>query len=199
MGKQVIISISREYGSGGHVIAEKIAKEMGLPIYDRNMLDEIAEEKGVKAEHLKKFDEKPRIVAASRSVRGYSNSMQENVAEMQFEYLKKKADSGESFVVVGRCSETVLEDSENLISIFVLANRSDKVERIRDRYQLSVEDALAKMNRHDRNRKLYHNSYSLYRWGDSRGYDLCVNSSKLGIDGTKEMLKDYIEKRMKQM
>lgn len=199
MGKQVIISISREYGSGGHVIAEKIAKEMGLPIYDRNMLDEIAEEKGVKAEHLKKFDEKPRIVAASRSVRGYSNSMQENVAEMQFEYLKKKADSGESFVVVGRCSETVLEDSENLISIFVLANRSDKVERIRDRYQLSVEDALAKMNRHDRNRKLYHNSYSLYRWGDSRGYDLCVNSSKLGIDGTKEMLKDYIEKRMKQL
>lgn len=198
MGKQVIISISREFGSAGHVIAEKIAKEMELPIYNRNMLDEIAKEKGVKAEHLKKFDEKPRVLAISRSVRGYSNSLHENIAEMQFEYLKKKADSGESFVVVGRCSETVLRDNKNLISIFVLADRSEKVERIQDRYQLSVGDALSKMNRHDRNRKFYHNSYSPYRWGDSRGYDLCVNASKLGIDGTTEMLMDYIKKRMEQ-
>lgn len=196
MEKQVIISINREFGSGGHAIAEQIAKDLNLPIYDRNMLDEIAKEKGIKAEHYEGFDEKPKIPLFSRSVRGHSNSVEEHLAEMQFEYLKKKADSGESFVVVGRCSETVLADNENLISIFVLADRSNKVARVSEKYQLSTGDAVSKMNRHDRNRKYYHNSYSPYRWGDSRGYDLCINSSRLGLEGTVKMIEHYIECRI---
>lgn len=195
MEKQVIISINREFGSGGHAIAEQIAKDLNLPIYDRNMLDEIAKEKGIKAEHYEGFDEKPKIPLISRSVRGHSNSVEEHLAEMQFEYLKKKADSGESFVVVGRCSETVLADNENLISIFVLADRSNKVARVSEKYQLSTGDAVSKMNRHDRNRKYYHNSHSPYRWGDSRGYDLCINSSRLGLEGTVKMIEHYIECR----
>lgn len=196
MDKQVIISINREYGSGGHVIAEQIAKDMDLPIYDHNMLDKIAEEKGVKVEHFHGFDEKPRIPLISRSVRGHSNSMEEHLAELQFEYLRNKADSGESFVVVGRCSETVLKDHGNPISVFVLADRNDKVDRVSKKYNLSVGDAVSKMNRHDRYRKHYHNSYSPYRWGDSRGYDLCINSSRLGFDGTVKMIEHYIESRI---
>lgn len=195
MEDQIIISINREFGSGGHAIAEQIAKDLNLPIYDRNMLDEIAKENGIEAEHFEGFDEKPRIPLFSRSVRGHSNSVEEHLAQLQFEYLKKKADSGESFVVVGRCSETVLRDNENLISIFVLADRSDKVARVSEKYELSVGDAVSKMNRHDRNRKHYHNSYSPYRWGDSRGYDLCINCSRLGLEGTVKMIEHYIESR----
>lgn len=195
MEDQIIISINREFGSGGHAIAEQIAKDLNLPIYDRNMLDEIAKENGIEAEHFEGFDEKPRIPLFSRSVRGHSNSVEEHLAQLQFEYLKKKADSGESFVVVGRCSETVLRENENLISVFVLADRSDKVARVSEKYELSVGDAVSKMNRHDRNRKYYHNSYSPYRWGDSRGYDLCINSSRLGLEGTVKMIEHYIESR----
>lgn len=195
MEDQLIISINREFGSGGHAIAEQIAKDLDLPVYDRNMLDHIAEEKGIKAEHYEGFDEKPRIPLISRTVRGHSNSVEEHLAELQFEYLKKKADSGESFVVVGRCSETVLQDNENLISIFVLADRNCKVERVCEKYHLSVGEAVSKMNRHDRHRKYYHNSYSPYRWGDSRGYDLCINSSRLGLEGTVAMLEHYIRTR----
>lgn len=196
MDKQIIVSISREFGSGGHAIADQIAKEMDLPLYDRVILEDIASEKGLDKEYLQKFDERPKIPVLSRTVRGHSNSMEENLAEMQFEYLKKKADSGESFVVVGRCAETILKDKEGLIPIFILGDRCDKVSRVEQRYQLSEKEAVAKINRHDRKRKYYHNRYSQYRWGDSRSYDLCVNSSRLGIRGTAGMLMSYIKTRI---
>lgn len=196
MDKQIIISISREFGSGGHAIADQIAKEMELPLYDRSILDHIADEKGIDKEYLEKFDESPKIPLVSRRVRGHSNSMEENLAEMQFEYLKKKADEGESFVVVGRCAETILKDQQGLVSIFILGDRLDKISRTEQTYQLSEKEAVAKINRHDRKRKYYHNRYSQYRWGDSRSYDLCVNSSRLGIRGTAKMLMSYINTRM---
>ncbi|MCM1246517.1 MAG: cytidylate kinase-like family protein [Roseburia sp.] len=196
MDKQIIISISREFGSGGHAIADQIAKEMELPLYDRSILEDIANEKGIDKEYLEKFDERPKVPLVSRRVRGHSNSMEENLAEMQFEYLKKKAENGESFVVVGRCAETILKDQKGLISIFVLADRLDKISRVEQQYQLSEKEAVAKINRHDRKRKYYHNRYSQYRWGDSRSYDLCVNSSRLGIRGTAKMLRDYLDTRI---
>lgn len=196
MDKQIIISISREFGSGGHAIADQIAKEIGLPLYDRSILEDIANEKGIDKEYLEKFDERPKVPLVSRRVRGHSNSMEENLAEMQFEYLKKKADNGESFVVIGRCAETILKDQKGLISIFILGDRRDKISRVEQTYQLSEKEAVAKINRHDRKRKYYHNRYSQYRWGDSRSYDLCVNSSSLGIRGTAKMLMSYINTRL---
>lgn len=196
MAKQTIISISREFGSGGHVIAEKIAQDFGLPLYDRKMLEEIAAEKNMRVEHLEKYDEKPRNIFLSRRVHGYSNSMEENVAEMQFEYIKNKADSGESFVIVGRCAETVLHGRDEMISIFILGDRDKKVERVKDKYKLDKSEAVSKINRHDKKRKQYHNTYSKYKWGDSRSYDICVNSSRLGVEQTAKSLEDYIRYRM---
>ena len=99
---QTIICIGREYGSGGHAIAEELAKRLGLKLYDHNILDEVALEKGVDPETLRKYDEKPHKLFLSRSVKGYHNSAEVNVAYMQFDYLKKKAAEGESFVVVAR-------------------------------------------------------------------------------------------------
>ncbi|MEE1248430.1 MAG: cytidylate kinase-like family protein [Lachnospiraceae bacterium] len=196
MEKQVIVAISREFGSGGHAIAEQIAKDMGIKLYDRNILEEIAEEKSTKAEVLEQYDEKPRNYILTRRVRGYSNSMAENLAEMQFEYIKKKAESGESFVIVGRCAETVLHGTEGLITIFILGDRSAKIKRIEEKYKLSEAEAIAKMNRHDKHRKMYHNKYSKYKWGDSRNYDVCLNSSRLGVEGTVKALEEYINDRI---
>ena len=104
MEKQLIISIGREFGSGGHEIAEILAKHYGLNLYDKNLLQEIANEKSVEVKNLEKYDEVPRNLFMTRTVKGYSNSAEENLANMQFDYLRKKAESGESFVVVGRCS-----------------------------------------------------------------------------------------------
>ena len=196
MDKQVIIAISREYGSAGHEIAEKVARDLGLKLYDRNMLDDISKDKDIHVEYLEKYDEKPKKLFSSRRVGAYTNSIEEIIAEMQFDYLREKADTGESFVIVGRCAETVLKDRKGLISVFILGNYEVKLKRIMDKYHLSETDAAAKIKRHDKHRKQYHNHYSDGKWGDSRLYDLCINSSHLGIDKPAVIIKDYIKEIM---
>lgn len=194
--KQVIISISREFGSAGHEIAERLSKIFDLPFYDRNLLDEIAGEKKVDVKNLQRYDEAPKNSFFTRTVRGHSSSPEVNIAEMQFDWIKKKAQTGESFVIVGRCSETVLKGYEGLITIFILGNMEAKIDRIMERYDLNRKDAIAKINRHDKNRQAYHNHHSDMKWGDSRNYDLCINSSILGEEQTISILEDYIRKRM---
>ena len=192
--KQIIISVSREFGSGGHEIAKHIAEYMGLEFVDRSIIEMIAKEKLVDANNLHPYDEAPRFVPR-RTVRGHSSSPEETIAQMQFEFLRKKAQKGDSFVVVGRCSETVLKEFEGLTSIFILGDYEKKLQRTMEVYELTEKDAKAKMVRHDRNRKAYHNRHSEGKWGDSRMYDLCINSSTLGMDKTVEVLEQYLQKR----
>ncbi|MCI9612750.1 MAG: cytidylate kinase-like family protein [Eubacterium sp.] len=196
---QTIISVSREFGSAGHVIAERIAKDHGLNFYDRHILDEIATENNIKVEVLEKYDEKPRNAFLSRRVGAFSNSMEEILAEMQFDYIRKKAESGESFVIVGRCAETVLTGHSGLISIFIVGDELAKIKRIMEVYKISESDAIAKIRRHDKKRKQYHNRHSSFRWGDSRYYDMCINSSRLGLEHTGAALEYYITERISQM
>lgn len=195
MEKQFIVSISREFGSGGHEIAKRVAETLGVPLYDRNLLDHVAEARKIRTEKLKPYEEMPCNVIFSRRVRGFSNSIAETVAEMEFDFLRQKADSGESFVVVGRCSEVVLAGHEGLITAFILGDAEHKAERVQKVYHLSRQEALSKMARHDRARKAFHNPYSKYHWGDARNYDLCINSSRLGIEGTAQYLERYIQER----
>ncbi len=196
---QTIISVSREFGSGGHVMAEKIAKDHNLKFYDRHILDEIANENNMSVEVLEKYDEKPRNAFLTRRVGAFSNSMEEILAELQFDFIRKKAESGESFVIVGRCAETVLSGHKGLISIFVVGDEQTKISRIKDVYHLGESEAIAKIRRHDKKRKQYHNRHSSFRWGDSRYYDVCINSSKLGLERTGAALENYITERMNQM
>lgn len=199
MGNQVIVSISREYGSGGHEIAKKIADDLGLKFYDKGMLDEIASHMNVKVEVLEEYDEKPRNRIFTRRVGNHTNSMEEILAEIQFDFIKNKADKGESFVIVGRCSETVLENYDSLISIFIGGDKKCRIKRIMDMFNLSEADAKAKIAKKDMLRKKYHNRHSDYKWGDSRHYDICINSSPLGVDGTVRVLENYIRERMDQI
>lgn len=193
MAKQLIISISREFGSGGRDIAKKVAEDMGLELYDRNMLEDIAEKMNIEPEVLEDIDEKPRNKLLSRRVNGHSNSMEENLAQMQFEYLRRKADQGESFVVVGRCSETILKDREGLVSIFIVGDKETKINHTMEKFGISREEAATKSERHDRSRRRYHNHYSDFKWGDSRNYDMCINSSRLGMEGTAGIIETFIK------
>ena len=195
---QLIISVGREYGSGGHVIAEELAKRFGIPFYDYHLIGEIAAGKNVDVKTLERFDELPKIPFFSRTVNGFSNSPQENLANMQFEYLKKKASEGESFVIVGRCSEHILKEYKGLVSIFVLGDMEEKVKRIMEREQVDRIQAEESIAHHDRKRKTYHNHFCRGKWGDSRNYDLSINSSKLGIETTIDILEDYIRKRIEK-
>ncbi len=194
--KQVMISISREFGTGGHLIAERIAKDLGISYYDRALLDQIAEEKGIDVKNLEKYDERPKLPIISRRVNGYSNSMEDALVHMQSEFLQKKADAGESFVVVGRCAETALKGREGLITVFILGDKKVRLETVKRRFGLSNREAVKKMKRHDLKRRAYHNRHSERKWGDSRGYDLCINDSRLGINKTVKMIEMYVKERM---
>ena len=195
MGEQLIISISREYGSGGHEIARELADRLGIAFYDRSMLDEIAASMNADIAELQKYDEKPANRLLSRRVGNHTNSYEEIIAQVQFDYIRKKAESGESFVVVGRCSETVLKDYDCLISVFVIGDKEHKIQRVMEHFDLSESEAYSKMRRHDRLRKQYHNRYSDAKWGDATFYDMCINSSPLGIEKTANVLENYVKER----
>lgn len=200
MEQQIIISIGREFGSAGHEIAQKLAEKYNLPIYDHNLLREMAESRQMDEERMKaleEFDEKKKNRLLSRTVRGFSNSPAHNVAYLEFDFIEKKAKSGESFVVVGRCSETILKSYKGLISIFVLGDMDKKIERVMKLYNLSEGRAEAFINDKDRRRKEYHNSYCKGKWGDSRNYDLCINSSRLGVEESIRILSEYIDSRVR--
>ena len=195
MNHQLIVTVSREFASGGREIAKMLAERLGLKYYDRNLLDAIAAEKLGDVEKLRKYDEVPRTFL-KRTVRGMTSSPEENVAQIQFDYITKLADSGKSFVIVGRCADEVLSEYPGLIKIFVLADEESKIDRICKSREVNRDEAAGIMRRHDRHRRLYHNYYCELKWGDSRGYDICVNSSRLGIEKTADFLEQYIRARM---
>lgn len=192
---QIIISVGREFGSGGRVIAEKLAERFDLPLYDRHLITEIAEKMGMTVEQVEKYNEAPKMKIISRRVNGYSNSIEDNIAEMQFDIIDDKAKSGESFVVVGRCSETKLRKYPALVSLFILGDMDQKIKRVMEVYELSEEDAKKFITKKDKKRKRYHNYHVGLHWGDSRLYDLSINSSRLGIEKTIDYLEQYIKAR----
>ena len=128
--RQVIIAVGREYGSGGHEIAKMIAERMNLPFYDRNLLSEVAREKGIDVSAIEKYDESPRRAFVSQTVRGYSNAPEDGLANMEFDYIRAMASRGDSVVIVGRCADAILAGNKGLITIFVTADDDRKIERI---------------------------------------------------------------------
>ena len=195
MEKQLIISIGREVGSGGREIAEILAKHYNIPLFDKNILEDIATKKNVDASDLKDVDKKFVFPLINRNVRGFSSSIQENVYLLQFEYMQEKAKAGESFIIVGRCGEDVLKEYDALVSIFVLGDKEVKKARIMEKYDKNEFMAERMMREKDTERKQYHNSFCESKWGDSRNYNISVNSSVLGIKETAELLIDFIDRK----
>lgn len=193
---QLIISVGREFGSGGRVIAEALAERFNIPIYDRHLITEIANKTGMTPEEIEKLNEAPNSRLISRRVRGFSNSIEDNIAEMQFDFIRKKAESGESFVVVGRCSESKLRDFSGLVSLFILGDMDAKIKRVMELYEMNEHDAKSFIEKKDKKRKRYHNYHIRMHWGDSRLYDLSINSSRLGIEKTIDVLESYIRQRI---
>ncbi|MDE5974501.1 MAG: cytidylate kinase-like family protein [Eubacterium sp.] len=196
MDKQMIISIGREYGANGHFIADKLAEKYNLPVYDSHMIEYIAKEKNLNLNDLKKYDEKMKNRLFSRTVDGHSSSPEDAIANMQFDFLREKAAAGESFVVVGRCANSVLRDNPNLISIFVTGDMEIKAKRISSLFGVTIKEAEAMIVKNNKKRKQYHNHYSKEKWGDSRYYELTINTSKIGIQKAFEIVDTYVQSRM---
>ena len=140
MKQQIIITLGREHGSGGHYITDIISKELGIKLYDKDSIEKEIASAGYSEEMIRKADEKPVNIFASRRIGKYSNSIEVNVAERTFAMLREKAAAGESFLIIGRCGEQVLKDNPNMISVFICGDPDFKRARVMETLGLDAEE-----------------------------------------------------------
>ena len=197
-----IITISREFGSGGREIGKKLAEDLGIDFYDKELLEIASKESGITQELFVKHDETYTnsflysLVMGNYPVTpdGRINPempLNQKIFLAQFDTIRSLADKGPG-VIVGRCADYVLRNHEHVINFFITGNMAHKRRRILERYDIEknkVEDFIRKT---DKRRANYYNYYTDMKWGEAKNYDLCVNSSKTGIDGAVELMKAYI-------
>lgn len=198
MKGQIIITMGREHGSGGHYIADMITRELGIKLYDKDSIEAEIISDGYSEELVRRMDEKPVNLLFSRRIGKYSNSLEVNVAEKTFDMIRSKAASGESFLIIGRCGSQILRDEPRCLRLFISAGQEAKLCRVMARKGLVTEKAIEEIREVDHSRKAYHNYYCDMKWGDSRGYDLVVRSDVLGLEETAKMLILYIRKFMER-
>ncbi len=197
MEKQMIISVGREYGSRGHIVAKRIAEKLNITLYDKNILKEIAQKNHADYSELEKFDEKPRNKLFSRRIGEFSSSMENEMANIQFEYLRAKAAKGESFVVVGRCADMALAGEKGLVTIFICADMEKRVARLMEDDKLSENEAKMTILRKDKKRKDYHDEYAEYEWGTADAYDLCLNIGDMDIEEAADFIISFANFKLK--
>ena len=197
-----IITIGREYGSGGRQIGQEVAKYFGIKCYDKELLEHAANDSGICKELFEHHDEKPTnsflysLVMDTYSF-GYSSSgfsdmpMNHKIFLAQFDAIKKLAGEGPC-VMVGRCADYALAENPNLVSVFVHAPLEIRIRRIAAKYDLTDSKAKDSILKTDKKRASYYNYYSNKKWGDAASYQLCIDSSACGIEGSVEAILNFV-------
>ena len=198
--KHNIITIGREFGSGGHEIGSRLAKRLGMKFYDKELISIAAEKMGCCEHFVESNNEKTpsifaRSVSFSRGATYAQLSPEDNIYVCQSIAIRELADEG-NCVIVGRCADYILRERDDVVNIFVHAPIDDRVSR---KMMLSeTEKSAAAIKKEiataDKKREKYYNFYTGNRWGDSRNYHICIDTSKVGIDGAVDIIVDYIEK-----
>ena len=200
-----IITIGRQYGSAGREIGNIVADRLGIKLYDKEMLARAAKESGICEEIFETHDERPTnsflysLVMDTYSM-GYSGNtytdmpINHKVFLAQFDAIKKIADEGPC-ILVGRCADYALENYDNMVSVFIHADMEARIRRIAGKYDLTDSKAKDRITKTDKKRASYYNYYTNKKWGDAASYELCLDSSKLGVEGTADALIRYINFR----
>ena len=207
MAGNTVITIGRQYGSGGREIGMRLAEELGIKCYDKELLNQAAKDSGICEELFEHHDEKPTnsflysLVMDTYSF-GYSSAafadmpINHKVFLAQFDTIKKIAQE-ESCVMVGRCADYALAEYPGAISVFIHADMDKRIHRLSKIYDLSASAAKDQIVKSDKKRASYYNYYTSKKWGDASSYNLCLDSGILGVEGCVEMIKTAIELRKK--
>ena len=180
-----IITISREFGSGGRFIGEKVAKKLGITYYDKNIISEIAEKSGLSPEYIQESAElspKKGLFAyafAGRDITG--KSVEDMVYEAQRKVILELAEK-ESCVIIGRNADFILKDRNDVLNVFIHGDMPEKIQRIMDLHNVEEKEAVKMMADTDKRRMTNYNFYTEQKWGYAGNYTLCLNSSQLGYD-----------------
>lgn len=198
MEKKIIINIGRQFGGGGLGVADELGKRLGIPVYDKELITKAAQDSGFSAEFFEQTDEKKSFFSLSTFFGG-GYGMTENyindrgLFKMQSDTIERIAEQG-SAIIVGRCADYILRDNEYTLNIFLTSPDEIRAKRIAERSNITIEAATRLIEEKDRKRAEYYNYYTFGNWGVASNYDLCIDSSILGIEGTAEFVIDFAKK-----
>ena len=198
MASNLIITIGRQYGSGGREIGRKLALRLGIPFYDRELISLAAKKTGFSEDLFEQLDKRATnsllyslTMFGSTGLNGMSLTDQLFLAQANI--IREIADSGPA-VLVGRCADHVLREYDNRFDFFITGSLDDRLQRIQthDDYELSGKSPRAALEKMDKQRSTYYNYYTGKVWGKSNHYDLCINAGRLGVDGAMEVILTYV-------
>ncbi len=189
-----VITISREFGSGGRTIGKMVAEKLGYAFYDRELVDEVAKRSGFSPEFIEESGEyasaKSSLLFALVTANQYNASgisMQDKLYLEQTKIIQELADQGRC-VIVGRCADFVLREREDCLHVFICADAASRAKRIVERYGHKEKSAEKRLNEKDQKRKVYYKNYTGRTWGQAQNYALCLNSGVLGLEACAELI-----------
>ena len=202
----MVITIGRQYGSGGREVGRRLASRLEIPYYDKEILSEASKDSGIREELFEDHDEKPTrsfLYSLVTGVQTHGNPstmymdmpLNHRIFLAQFDTIRRLAGNGPC-VVVGRCADYVLRDEKNVVNVFLKADMEHRIQRAIER---GAEPSRAQdiVKRRDKERASYYNYYATTTWGDVNNYDLCLDTGKVGYDGAVDMIIAYIALREK--
>ena len=203
MSCKKIITITRQYGSGGHDIGKLLAQKLDIPFYDKELISLAAKESGVSPEVFAQADEKRSnslLYSLSTGLYTYGNGystmgdlpMNDRLYILQHKIIKEKAEK-ETFVVVGRCADYILKEYDNVVKVFVYADIDARTRRAVERQDIEPSRARQAVAKADKNRANYYSFYSGQKWGAPENYDLCINSMRLSAEQAADIVIEYIK------
>ncbi|MCR5196630.1 MAG: cytidylate kinase-like family protein [Pseudobutyrivibrio sp.] len=199
--KKLVIAIARSYGSGGLTLAKKLGKELGLPVYDREILRMASDQSGINEELFGQVDEHVRkiILSAKGKYKGLpltpeyaAFTSDDNLFELQADVIKRIANT-QSCIFVGRCADYILRDRPYVLSLFFYASEEDCLERLRKQVSGTDDELIKRMHDIDKHRADYYRYYTGRDWNDARNYDFCLDTGVMDYDKLVEVVKSYIE------
>ncbi|MBE5796443.1 MAG: cytidylate kinase-like family protein [Clostridiales bacterium] len=205
MAKKIIITIGRQFGSGGRYVGRLLSEKLSIPFYDKELLAEAAKHSGICEEILEDHDEKPTRSLLFSLVTGMQHHvgsgsfymdmpLNHRIFLAQFDAIRKLAEEG-SCVIVGRCGDYVLRDDPDAVSVFVKADMPSKIARAVKYYGVEEDKAEERIRKADKQRASYYNYYATATWGDVDNYDLVVDTGVLGVEGAVELIAKFLELR----
>lgn len=195
LDQQILITVSREYGSGGRYIGKMIADQLGIRFYDKDLIIRLAEKTGLSEEYIENFEQKRNLLADFN--KGYYTGPDsgDELFIRETEIIREIADR-ESCVIIGRCADYILKDKENLVKVFIYSSMTNKISRAVTYYGLDRDKAEKEIRKSDKERAIHYRHYTDQNWADKSNYDICVSSDVLGTEKTAELICGMIRAKM---
>jgi cytidylate kinase len=204
--RHIIINVGRQLGSGGRDIGRMLAQEFGATYYDKELLNLAAQESGFSKEFFERNDERkgflrsflhlPYAIGSSSTNFYQNNFSQEGLFKFQSDAIRKAAQEG-SCVFLGRCADYVLRDFNDVVNVFITASLDFRIENVATKQGIAREEAMKLIENGERERANYYNYFTGKQWGHATSYDLCIDSSAIGIDETVRIISDFVRKKLK--